>query len=137
MTVSFLKGYRAFVNGGRQSRLVAVNKVEYFGGIEPFDDLDESQKKDWLDGIEYAKSEREECRNLWKKDKRSNNANIHKSEIARKKEEAVKLFSEYICLREIARRVGLSYMCVYNLWNAQPNSIKRNLNRSINRRKRK
>jgi len=63
----FLKGYRSFVLGGRVWRKDSVsrNKTEVLDkSIDPFDHLSEKQKKEWRDGIEYAKQEREECRTL-------------------------------------------------------------------------
>lgn len=59
-SVYFWKGYRAFVNGGRVYSTSAGRIVVKDSSIEPFDDLIESQKYDWREGVDYARKEREE-----------------------------------------------------------------------------
>lgn len=62
---SFMAGYRAYVFGGRD---ILYNGrggvVKARGGLEPYEHLTDEQKREWRDGIEYARKEREECRAL-------------------------------------------------------------------------
>ena len=57
----FWKGYRAFVYGGRvYATPFAGRVVVKDSSMEPFDDFTESQKRDWREGVAYARKEREE-----------------------------------------------------------------------------
>lgn len=114
MTASFINGYRAFVLGGRRSRVIGRYRVEYFDGVEPFDDLTEKQKAEWRAGMKYAQREREECRSLWKKSK-VNNTLAQREAVERKKAEARKLLKSGISRPVVARAVGLSYATVFYL----------------------
>lgn len=122
MTKSFLNGYRAFVMGGRRSRVVG-RKTEHFDGVEPFDDLTDKQKAEWQAGVEYAKREREECRKLWKKtsDEPSPNSALARPKIEKKKEIARKLLRNGIPRPVVAKAVGLSYTTIFYLENARRN----------------
>lgn len=62
-TPSFLQGYRAFVYGGRKRETnINGNIKRAYDGIEPFDYLTDQQKKEWKQGVEYARKERIELR---------------------------------------------------------------------------
>lgn len=61
----FLKGYKAYVYGGKNVKFSGNGFIKSVsGGIQPDDDLTPEQKAEWQAGIQYAKKERKECRKL-------------------------------------------------------------------------
>ena len=62
-TPSFLAGYRAYVYGGRDRTYDNSGKVKKAtGGFEPYEHLTDHEKKEWKQGVDYARNERIECR---------------------------------------------------------------------------
>lgn len=70
---AFWLGYKAFVDGGRVCKYVGpghtVRDHTYEvvdSSLEPFDCLSDIDKRDWREGVEYARAERDECRKIEK-----------------------------------------------------------------------
>lgn len=123
MKGAFLKGYKAFVNGGRRRIHIKGPDYKYYDGYEPFDHMTDEQKAEWLAGVEEGKRERAECRLLLKQEqndkKYSTNGVRHNSKGFRAKldeltPKVIELLWTTMSKNDIARTVGLSRTFVDN-----------------------
>lgn len=66
-TSAFWRGYRAYVFGGRETIDSGKRTVPTDTSVEPFDNMTDRDKREWREGVEYARKERKECRAIWPK----------------------------------------------------------------------
>ena len=100
----FWRGYRAFVIGGRVAIYSGSSRADtkvIDTSIEPFDNLSDSAKAQWREGVEYAKKERAECRAL-----PPERATFETSE-----SEFKELMRRRLPIRKIAAKIGITVQC--------------------------
>lgn len=97
----FWQGYRAFVIGGRVAICARADTKVLDASIEPFDNLSDSAKAAWREGVEYAKKERAECRAL-----PPERATFETSE-----SEFKELMRKRLPIRKIAAKIGITVQC--------------------------